>query len=99
MGLAVQNTSSGDFTMNSMTGNLYANDYFIGNVSSFTPVTIKANGETIVNLSVRMSLLGIVNDIINAFQNNSTTQELELSGTINVDNFQVPLNIKYKVGL
>jgi len=99
IGLAAQNTSNQNFTMNSIAGNVFANNYFVGNVSSFEPLTIPANKQTIIPIKIRLSLIGIVNDIIRAFQTNNISQVLELESFANVDNLQVPINLKYKVGL
>lgn len=98
LGLAVQNTSNQSFGLKSLAGNVYANNYLVGNVSSFTPQIIGPNSQAIVTIRVRMSLLGIVNDIIEAITNKKFTQVLELESWANIDNQQVPINIKYKVG-
>jgi LEA14-like dessication related protein len=95
--LAVQNTSNQSFTLKSFAGNVWANNYLVGVTSSFDAIEIKANAQTLVPIKVRLSLLGIVNDIIQAITTHSKTVELELDSHANVDNLQVPVNIKYKV--
>lgn len=96
--LAIQNTSNQTMVVNSLAGNLYANSFLIGNVSSYVPVRVKANGETILQLTVRLSLLGIVQDIIRAFNGNGFQQQLEFDARANIDRYQVPIKISYKVG-
>ncbi len=98
LGLAVQNTSNSKFVMRSIAANLYANNYLVGNLAYFLPQTINPNSQSVLLLDVRLSLLGIVNDIIAAFQFGNSKQDLLLQGNINVDNFQVPLKIPYQVG-
>lgn len=98
LGLAVQNTSNQSFTVNSMAGELYANNTFIGNVAVFSPVVINANSEQVIDIRVRLSLLGIVNDIIQGIKNRTISQALELDSIANIDNLQVPINIVYKFG-
>ena len=97
LGLAIQNPSNQRFTIKSFAGNLYANDILIGNVSSYVNTIVAPNSQTVYDLNIRLSILGIVNDIIEAFQGNGLRQELELQAWINVDSFVVPVNIKYSI--
>lgn len=96
LGLAIQNTSNQSFTLKSIAGELWANNYLVGNIASFDPQTINANSEAVVYIKARMSLLGLVSDIINAIKNKTWKQTLELNSVANIDNLQVPIDIKYK---
>lgn len=98
LALMAQNTSGQQMVLNSFAGNLYANDILIGNLSSFSPQVIPPNNQRVLIFNVRLSLLGIVNDIINAFQSHSTVQSFVLEAHANVDNFQIPVDLNYKVG-
>jgi len=98
LGLAVQNTSNQGFTMHSMAGELYANNYLIGNISQFDSYQVQPNSETVIDIKVRLSLIGIVTDIINSIKNKTFTHTLELDSTANIDNLQVPVDLKYKFG-
>ncbi len=98
LGLVVQNTSNQYFNLNSIAGNVYANDKYVGNVSSFIVQHIPANSQTTIFLNLRMNLIGIVTDIINAFTTHNTSQVLKLEATANIDTLQVPVNISYTVG-
>lgn len=99
IGLGVQNTSNQSFTIRSLAGNLYANNYYIGNVSSFTLRTIAPNSQQVIFITARLQLIGIVNDILNAFENRNFAQTIEIKAMANVDNLQIPININYKIGL
>lgn len=99
VGLLVQNTSGQKLVVNSVAGNVYANDTLIGNAANFSPYAINPNSQGMMYLQIRFALLGIVNDIINAFQSKNFTQNMEFDGYANVDNVQVPIKITYKVGL
>jgi len=70
----------------------------VGNISSFIPQIIPKNTQGILLLDCRLKLIGIVNDLIMAFDNGNFQQNLELKLIANVDNLQVPVNIKYKIG-
>ena len=98
LGLAVQNTSNQSFTLRSIAGELYANSYLIGNIGSFTPQTIYPNSQSVIFINARLSLLGIVSDIINAINANTFNQTLELQSNANIDNLQVPVDLKFKFG-
>lgn len=97
--LIVQNTSSQQFILKAIAGDLYSNGYWVGNISYWQPQTIAATRQTEIRLQIRLGLIGIVQDIINAFQYNNTTQVLKFVANANVDNIQVPIDIKYKIGL
>ena len=99
LGLGAQNTSNQTFTVNSIAGNATSNGFFVGNLANFQPQLVPANKQGILLLECRLSLIGVANDLIQAFQTHSFTQDLRIQGTVNVDNLQVPLDIKFKVGL
>ena len=96
--LAVQNTSNQTFTLNSIAGNVFCDDTLIGNASNFIAQTVNRNSQTIFEIKVKLSPLGIVNEIIQAFQYGNFSKELEFEGYANLDNWQVPINLKFKVG-
>jgi LEA14-like dessication related protein len=96
--LIVQNPSSKSFTVRSLIGTLTSNDYQIGNVSSYSSVYIRPNGNTVYRLNVRLNVLGVVNDILNALNGGGISQSMRFKGTANVDGFMVPIFINYKIG-
>jgi len=96
-GLVIQNPSSQRFVVKSLAGNLTANGFRIGNVSSFTPIVINANSQVVYLLTVRLSLIGVVQDIINAFNGNGVQQTVRFNAWINVDNYSVPVDMSFKI--
>jgi hypothetical protein len=99
LGIMAQNPSGQSFTVNSLVGNLFANDTLIGNVSSFTNTTIQPNSQQLYTVNVRMSLLGIVTDLIKSFRHETgLQQEIEFNAWANVNGYTLPLKLKYKVG-
>jgi hypothetical protein len=97
--LIVQNTNSSQLYVQSFAGNLFSNSYLIGNVSSFQQIMIPGNSQRIFIVNVKLQPLGVVNDIINAFQTGSFTQFLKLDASANVDGVQLPVQLEFKVGL
>lgn len=96
--LRCQNTSSQSFTIQSLSGNIFANNVLVGNVSEFGSQIIAANSEAFVTVNVRMAIISIVNDIIRALQFGNFGQSIVLQGSVNVDNYQIPLNMNFQVG-
>lgn len=96
--LIIQNTSNQSMILRSLAGNLYANGYLVGNVSAFSPVRINPNGQTSLLVTGKLSLIGIVQDLINAIKGNGFKQNLSFEARANVDKYSIPINIKYSVG-
>jgi hypothetical protein len=94
----VQNTSNADIAVYSIAGTAYANGYMIGNISNFQGVTIRRNSESRLPVTVRFNLIGMVNDIINAFQTKTFKQDIIIQGTANAEGFPVPIDLKFSVG-
>lgn len=98
-GLRVQNTSNQSFTLYSFAANVYCNEYLIGNAYSFQPQQVLPNAQGLIYFSLRLMPLGIVNELIRAFQDRNFAFDVIVKGSMNVDNLQVPIELKYKVGL
>lgn len=99
IGLRVQNTSNQYFRLLSFAANVTSNGYLVGNAFSFTPQQIAPNSEQIVLVTLRLFPISLVNDLIRAFTTNNFTQEIKVTGQMNVDNLQVPVNLNYKIGM
>lgn len=96
--ILVQNPSNVSIDINSLSGNVLADGTLVGNVSNFTPVALAGNSEAVVRVKVRLQLLGLVNDIISAFQAGHLQKNLAIDGTANVDGVQYPLNLTFQIG-
>lgn len=96
--LLAQNTSSTGLTVNSFAGNVFSNNILIGNIYNFQPVTIAGNAQTPVNLSIQFKALGVVTDLIKAFQNNNFSQDITVEAYANVSGLQLPVNLKFQFG-
>lgn len=98
IGLGVQNTTNQQFTIKSIAGNAYSNGNYIGNISMFSPLSIAPNSESVIVAKIRLQLIGVVSDIINAINTGTFGQEIGLELQANVDNVQFPINLKFKAG-
>lgn len=96
--LGIQNASSTPFNINAVVGNLYANDMLIGNVSSFVPLVIHPTSSVVYPLYVRLSLIGIVTDLVKLFSGGSgLSQTLKFDGHVNESSNSIPLQLAYKI--
>lgn len=97
--LQIQNTSSLPVVVNALGGNLFSNDTLVGNVYSTTPISVPANSRVYHTLEAQFLLVGIVNNLIDAWQYKNFTQKLQLQGYANVSGLQVPLELEMSIGL
>lgn len=98
LSLAVQNTSNQTIVLQSLAGQLYANGYLLGNVSVWTPTRINANAESRIPLNVRLSLIGAAQNIVDIIQGGGLAQDIEFEARANVDRYNIPIKIKYRIG-
>lgn len=76
---------------------MYANGFLIGNVGSYIQRQVIPTGQTIYPLTIRLSLLGIVQDIVNAFSGGGAAQKVELNAYANVDDFNIPIKLLFNI--
>src|SRR5687767_7156300 len=79
----VQNTSNADIAIYSLAGNAYSNGYMVGNISNFEGVVVAGNSETRVPVMVRLNLINLVNDLMNAWQTGSFKQDISIEARVN----------------
>ena len=100
VGVLIQNTSNQTFQLNSLAGNVYANNsgnvYNVGNVSTFVQQTIYPNRQQEIVVDMRLALTGIVSDLINSISQ-GFGQDIKFDGYANVDGVQIPVLVNYKL--
>lgn len=94
--LGAQNPSSLDYTIQSLSGNVFVNGSLIGNASNFNEVTLKANTQTKYEVAVQLSILVVTSTILSLFQG-TIAGNLVIQGTVNVEHVPVPLDVTYKI--
>lgn len=98
LNIAIQNPSNSSFLVRDFVGNISANGYNIGTVSSFTPLSVPAASQVYYPVIVRLNLIGVVTDIINLIQQRSgISQEIILNGYVNASGIVAPVYLKYKI--
>ncbi len=92
------NTGNVRYTLYAFAADVEANDTVIGNASFFSSQVIEPRSQVTLLVNIRLMPLSIVNDIINAIQTKNFQFKIEVNGTANVNNLQLPVNLTYNVG-
>lgn len=92
-----QNPTNNRATLRSLSGQLFLNDKFIANISSFQPQTIEPNSETAIRINARPSVVGIFSTIKNVLTNKTGTNVVSITGAANVDNVSLPFEISQTI--
>lgn len=96
--IGIQNPSNTSFVVSAIAGTLYANGEPLSNVSSFAEVSIPAKTQAVYPLNFRLSLIGVVSDIVKIFSSGGIAQQLEFKGTVNANGAAIPINLKFQIG-
>lgn len=101
VGVLVQNTSNQSFNINSLACDVFTvtngKKYNIGNASFFQPQLISPNTQATIWIDLRLSLLGVVSDLLQTITSGNFGQDVTIEGTANVDGLQYPINLKYNL--
>ena len=91
--IGIQNPSNQKAEFKSMTAQVGWNDNNFANVSTFKAITIAPNSETNLVLTAEPSVFGLYDTIKNLVKTGLKNGKINITGTANVDNLQVPVNI------
>lgn len=98
LNVAVQNPTNEQFVVRSLTGQVFANDEVIGNLSSFVTVYVNPNTQVILPVYVRLNVISIVSDLITLIQNGGgMSQTIKVTGNVNANSIVSPINLTYKI--
>lgn len=93
----VQNVSNTAININSMTGVVTVNDNTLGNISTFTPVSVPANSQAPVNVTLQVSLISLPGALVDLFTNSGGELDFNATGNVNIGglihNIIVPFNL------
>ena len=87
----IQNPTTEKANFNSLVGEVIANGKTIANVSSFTPVTIQPNAETIIEVIAEPVGISIAKTVIDFIKTKNKLQ-VQFTGSANIENIVYPLN-------
>jgi hypothetical protein len=101
IGLVIQNPSNASILVNSMAGTITANGTTIGNISNFQGgVIIGANQQKTVNISVAISIIGLLGNLYVMLTQPSGANKINfvIAGNANINaGIEVPFNIQQTV--
>jgi len=92
----VQNPTNERANIKSLVGTLTANGKTVANISSFTSQIIAPTAESIYTVEARPAAAGLITTITNFLQSKNKIQ-FNFSGTMNVDNINIPINENYNM--
>jgi len=91
--VALQNPTNTPLTFNSIVGNLYINDKFLGDVSQFGKSTVLPNSEQLYSLNLRAGAAGVVQTVYSLWLNRKSLKVVaRFDANVNVDGFIIPIN-------
>lgn len=98
LNVVLQNPSNEQFVVRSLTGQVFANDELIGNISSFVTVYVNPNSAVVLPVYVRLNVISIVSDLITLIQGGGGfSQTIKVTGTANANSIMTPINLSYKI--
>jgi hypothetical protein len=98
LSLIVQNTSTLGFTIESLAGQVFFNNTYVGNVSNFVPVHVAGNSQTVVPVRLKLFILGAVNEITKAIIYKNAERVIQLRGYVNAGLFRAPVEVSFTIG-
>jgi hypothetical protein len=90
--IAVQNPSNQQATLKSVTGNLYINDKFVANFTSFGDQIIAPRAESVITIKAKPGLVGAYNTIKTLLTERNGSLTASFNGSANVDGILIPIN-------
>jgi hypothetical protein len=91
--IGIQNPSNQRANFKSIVGVVKWKGNEFANISSYNPVTIAANSETNINVIAEPSVIGLYDTIRELVKGGLKGGKIQITGTANVDNLQLPVNI------
>ena len=95
LSLNVLNTLNVGATINTISGNLYVNDKYVGQINQNINQAINGNSVSVLDINIDLSVAGIF-DIISSLKANflSSNYIIKFDGYINADGFNLPLTFE-----
>ena len=92
----VLNPSNQSAQLNSITGELFMNNKFVSNITSFVPQKIAAKNESTISLEAKPGLTGAFQVLVTALSKKSKGYSFKFVGNANVDGIVLPIAESYK---
>jgi LEA14-like dessication related protein len=96
--MRVQNPTNTPLTLISLSGNAYLNSTLVGNIENFLPATFAANSSTLLPVTIQLSWVAILGDLVKALQGGTIRQHIEIDLLVTVQGLpQVEQTLNYVV--
>lgn len=92
---AVQNPTNQKAILKGVAGTLSFNGNPVSNVSNFVEQTIDPRSESVLNIDVKPSIIGISSTIIDIIRGKTKNGRFSFDGSANVDGIVLPINQTY----
>ena len=92
--IGIQNPSNQTATIKSIVAKMLWNGAEFANLTTFQTLKILPNSETPLSITAEPSVLGLYDTIKSLIKGGLKNGKLEINGTANIDNLQVPLTIQ-----
>ena len=95
--LVVQNPTTEVFNVTAIVANAALNGEPLGNVAGFTPVSIAATSQANVPLTITISGLSLISDVVNILNGTAGVSALlHITGTVNANGTLLPIDVQYQ---
>jgi LEA14-like dessication related protein len=94
--IGVQNPTNNPVTINSIVGTLNYQGQNFANFSSFERTTIKANSETLINITAIPNFTGVVTILKEVILNKQKGAIINMKATANINNIAFPINSSFQ---
>lgn len=88
----IQNPTSQQIVLKSISGTVFVNDKALSNVSMFGDKIVLPNAETFITVVARPSAIGVFQSIKELLTTPTGNNVIRFTGTANVDGFTVPID-------
>lgn len=95
--LVAQNPTNQTFNVAAIVANVSLNGQPLGNVAGFQPVTILPTAQASIPLTVTLSGLSLINDVVGILNGTAGASALlHITGTVNANQTLLPIDVQYQ---
>ncbi|MEE1174168.1 MAG: LEA type 2 family protein [Paludibacteraceae bacterium] len=93
-GIDIYNPTPVNLTVNSLIGDVYVNNHYVGTIKNYNQQIIAAYSASTVQASLTVPTVSLAADLVRILQDKPTNYEIRYKGFIVVQNMNLKLNFK-----
>lgn len=93
-GIDIYNPTPVNLTVNSLVGDVYVNNHYVGTIKNYNKQIITAYSASTVQASLTVPTASLAADLVRILQDKPTNYEIRYKGFIVVQNINLKLNFK-----